>query len=592
MPETLEETYTEIEKKISSQKGNSPLLAQKALMWIMCSSTPLSPDQLVAGAVIGLQLATDHSKTNDDVNLEIIIQLCHNLVVLDHQLDVVRFAHLSVFEYLEKRGWDTIVTHTMAVEVCIYTLNNPNNWVVPDSFRTDSTQFLYYSTEYWPDHFQRCNGGKQSNKLPKLLREFLGSFGVAGPAYLSWWETGNIGGDRTWFKSDPPSSMLAAAAFGIGELISDFWDLEGLDANLRIDNVLKESVLYVASRFGHDWVVQRLLERGADISIECGYFGDALQVATHYGFEGTMRLLLENGAEANTQRGFWGSALQAAANIGHEGMIRLLLDHGADINMPGGRCGSPLHAAACSWNYNSCEVVRMFLDEGADINAIGKYGTVLQLAALEGKVEVIRLLVSEIISDKSRKTTTEASAASSAVRANSLDSVRAIVEAGGEINIPESTTEKTPLQYALVLKSIPIIEYLILHIPSIELLRLNLRDACLDDIDWARDQPWFSKLEVILKTDLVRENQSLAPRDVLQARLILHKGIGLPIAIADTILDLGEYWVRTTISRQDELVVNQNTPELAYIEIPIYSRLKSPVRKIVFHMKSHDQGIL
>lgn len=102
--------------------------------------------------------------------------------------------------------------------------------------------------------------------------------------------------------------MLAVAAFGIGELISDFWDLEGLDANLRIDNVLKESVLYVASRFGHDWVVQRLLERGANISIECGYFGDALQVATHYGFEGTMRLLLENGAEANTQRGFWGSA--------------------------------------------------------------------------------------------------------------------------------------------------------------------------------------------------------------------------------------------------------------------------------------------
>lgn len=47
----------------------------------------------------------------------------------------------------------------------------------------------------------------------------------------------------------------------------------------------------------------------------------------------------------------------------------------------------------------------MFLNEGADINAIGKYGTVLQLAALEGKVEVIRLLVPETKSDKSRRTT-------------------------------------------------------------------------------------------------------------------------------------------------------------------------------------------
>lgn len=60
----------------------------------------------MAGVVLGLGVALHSPKArNDDVDLEI----CHNLVVLDQQQDIVRFAHLSVPEYLENRRWDLSV---------------------------------------------------------------------------------------------------------------------------------------------------------------------------------------------------------------------------------------------------------------------------------------------------------------------------------------------------------------------------------------------------------------------------------------------------------------------------------------------------
>lgn len=672
LPDTLEKTYKEIfDTKICAEKGNSPLLAHKAMMWIMCSSRPLSPSQLVTGAVVGLQLATGSPRVKD-VDLEMILKICHNLVVLDRQLSVVRFAHLSVQEYLEKRHWDTVATNTMAAEVCIYILNDPGVWKIEaygegfeggydegydeqydeeddeesdeegdeeggeegserdwtdeEDVRSDISEFkinalLQYSVYHWPDHARNCDGCRRSDKLPMLLRTFLGSFNKAGPAYMNWYEEASDPTSFGCLVSDPPHPMLAAASYGLGEVLEDWWE----KVNVDLASISNESVLYTASRLGHEWIVKKLLERGADASFQggfygnplqstatagsepitrlliehgadintnCGHFGDALQAAVWYGFELVARQLLEHGAEVNTQHGFWGSPLQAAADAGHEKLLRMLLDYGANVNMLGGRHGSPLHAAASAGNN---KLVRMLLKEGADINATcnsENNETVLQSAAFSGKEETVRLLLSEMKRHKLQiASTAGSSAACSAVLANSLDTVRAIVKAGGEINIPSATTSKTALQHALELRSRPIINYLISQVSDLQLLRLSLRDVRPEDIDWAHDESWFCDLEAVLESNIVQKSRCLTPRDILQARLILHKGIGLPILITDKILNLGEYWVRTTVSRREQLWVRDGSPDLAYIELPICSRLKSPVRKIVFHIRSHDQGI-
>jgi ankyrin repeat protein len=47
-------------------------------------------------------------------------------------------------------------------------------------------------------------------------------------------------------------------------------------------------------------------------------------------------LLLEKGADVNAQGGYFGNALQAASSGGHDSVVTLLLDKGADVNAQGG----------------------------------------------------------------------------------------------------------------------------------------------------------------------------------------------------------------------------------------------------------------
>lgn len=44
-----------------------------------------------------------------------------------------------------------------------------------------------------------------------------------------------------------------------------------------------------------------------------------------------MQLLLERGADVNAQSGFFGNALQAARFEGHEDIVEMLLQYGADL---------------------------------------------------------------------------------------------------------------------------------------------------------------------------------------------------------------------------------------------------------------------
>ena len=45
-----------------------------------------------------------------------------------------------------------------------------------------------------------------------------------------------------------------------------------------------------------------------------------------------VQLLLEKGADVNAQGGYYGNALQAASYEGNEKVVQLLLKKGADVN--------------------------------------------------------------------------------------------------------------------------------------------------------------------------------------------------------------------------------------------------------------------
>ena len=71
--------------------------------------------------------------------------------------------------------------------------------------------------------------------------------------------------------------------------------------------------LYYASSLGLFEVCRLLLEKGADVNAQGGFYGNALQAASYNGHRAVVELLLERGADVNAQSEYYGNALQAAS---------------------------------------------------------------------------------------------------------------------------------------------------------------------------------------------------------------------------------------------------------------------------------------
>ena len=70
---------------------------------------------------------------------------------------------------------------------------------------------------------------------------------------------------------------------------------------------------------------------------------NALYKASNAGHNKIVELLLNKGADVNAQGGFYSNALYAASLGGHDKIVDLLLNKGADVNAKGGRYGSALY---------------------------------------------------------------------------------------------------------------------------------------------------------------------------------------------------------------------------------------------------------
>src|SRR5580700_1804142 len=88
----------------------------------MCSCVPLSPAELLAAVCQDPE--TDVTDTKD-IYMGFILDACHNLPVVDQQLEVCRLSHLSVQEYFENRCWNNSQANGLAAKVCISLLNDP-----------------------------------------------------------------------------------------------------------------------------------------------------------------------------------------------------------------------------------------------------------------------------------------------------------------------------------------------------------------------------------------------------------------------------------------------------------------------------------
>src|SRR5712692_8209186 len=167
-------------------------------------------------------------------------------------------------------------------------------------------------------------------------------------------------------------------------------------------------------------MVDLLLRAGADVKAANRYGGTPLSLAAVNGNAAVIDLLLEAGADPDTALPGGETALMTAARTGGGQAIRALIDHGADVNARDSSRGQTALMWAAARDH--AQAIRILVAAGADVNARTN-----NPAKSGGRM-------SESGNTFSSPPPTGFTPILFAVRAGSLDAVRALLEAGAHVN--------------------------------------------------------------------------------------------------------------------------------------------------------------
>lgn len=127
------------------------VIAVQALRWLLYSPRPLSTKELISAVILSLE-----ERTQTNLDIKDILDMCCSLIIHDEQLDTFRFAHLTVREYLETRPeYSKVDIHNMALNVCLDTYAALLlNWGTSYSLSAPYRIFRDYAMGHWVNHYK------------------------------------------------------------------------------------------------------------------------------------------------------------------------------------------------------------------------------------------------------------------------------------------------------------------------------------------------------------------------------------------------------------------------------------------------------
>jgi ankyrin repeat protein len=200
---------------------------------------------------------------------------------------------------------------------------------------------------------------------------------------------------------DNLSALYIGSLWGNWKVVETLLKL-GADPNLgELETGLPQwNPIVCAVNEGHILCIKALLEAGADPNY-VGPGGTPVQYAVDLGRIDIVRLLIENKADLQHEKIDQPILMVALNSTQIEGgdarleMVRLLLDNGAKVDVFDGVGEMPLSRALYTPEKERFPLVAYLISRGADVNGLTHNypRTALHLAAAEGELELVKLLI-------------------------------------------------------------------------------------------------------------------------------------------------------------------------------------------------------
>lgn len=484
LPPSLNATYDEIYLEIEEQNKYDRKLADRAIMWVMCSYEPLGVDALLDA----IRIETDETMSwpTSRISELALMSACNNLLVVDLERRVWTFSHLSVVEYFEGQPMQSGRPNRQRADeyvakACLLFLNDiygdrgESRCIAKASVGIDDyneeeeeeeeeafpadfdprRQLQNYVRYYWPIHVrsqEEQGGGTPTGDSPtaRLLKPFLGSPGESSVQYRRCLDNMSTG-----FQSLSPfnpqilkdlqptsQSVFGMARLGFYFLLLDWWDNSKVDASAT--NGDDYNLLALAAMVGSEPICRYVVDMGVKVDSAVGPdtgFGSALAAAAFFGHLKVVEFLVKT-ARANVdlalERGRYGSALATASALNHLDVVEYLVGEGAtvDLVLQHGCYGSALAAAAHS---GQLKTVKLLVKAKADVNLLlrhGPHGSALAAAADGANLEVVKFLVKKRADVNMVLVCGQHGSALAAAAAHwgGIEIVKFLVEAGANVN--------------------------------------------------------------------------------------------------------------------------------------------------------------
>ena len=329
---TLNELYEEAFDQIPKSGQFAQSYATQAFSMLLCAQEALSPEAFLQ---MMAKTALEHG---DIMTLDKMIYICLDLVVLDSELNILRFAHISFQEFLETRAeFAPNKVHKVAAASCLaFCLEGLPRGMDPELSSKD--HFHHYSAVYWAEHCRITVVNEADQLITNKIEEFVFDGDDVAPDFVDWMHHVNhlvkklpidhpLGKALNSVLHSGGSPLFTACVFGLASILDHL--AQGLDYDWNQTNDFGQSGLYLAAASGQKMIVQRLLQHDIQVNAFGGKFGHPLHAACFRGDASIVETLLDHAADPKLGSR---SALEYALLADNEYVALLLLDGRFEIS--------------------------------------------------------------------------------------------------------------------------------------------------------------------------------------------------------------------------------------------------------------------